>query len=68
MLLHNSLPHTFLHGKQIKMYTQLEKKKKYSFATIFRFHISFNVIEAILSESLLIVCISLRFTVSYRVE
>ena len=44
------------------------RKKKYSFATTFRCYISVNAIEAILSGSLLIVCISLSFTVSYGVE
>ena len=47
-------PIPFCMASKLKCILSLRKKKKYSFATIFRFDISFNVIEAILSESLLI--------------
>ena len=62
MLKHNILLDTFLHAKQIKMYTW---EKNYFCATGFRRYLSFNVIGAILCESLSTVCIS---TVSFRVE
>ena len=44
------------------------EERQYFFAIVFCRRLSFNVIGAISSQSPLIVCISLSFTVSYRVE